>query len=351
MKALVFNGPQNIVYEDFPEPKIEENGDIIIAVQACSICGSDLHIYHGGQLGPHNFQEARERFCVGHETIGEVVEVGAGVKNYKVGDRVMVAPGTGCGKCAACLNGQIELCVQAKAGPMAYGMSAKLNGGQAQYMRVPLADLFAQKIPDGVNDEQAVLLVDALATGYSGVKHTQLKQGETVAVIGLGPVGLMAVESCMALGAEQVFAIDPVTARREKAKSLGAIALSPEEANEIIMQKTSIGVDCVVEAVGHEKTINQALVLSRSGGRVSVMGMMQGDFLIPAPLIQGKGIQFYAGIASTIAHWPILGSWLQEGKIKGEGMFSHCFSLADGAEAYAKLDAREDDCLKIMIKP
>lgn len=351
MKALVFQGPGKIVHEDFPDPEIRAENDIIVGVKACSICGSDLHVYHGDKIGPFDYSQPMDHFCVGHETIGEVVEVGKGVKSHKVGDPVMISPGMGCGYCPACLAGQVAYCHNHsfETGG-AFGTHPGLNGGQADYLRVANGDVFARRIPDGVSEDQALLLTDALSTGYFGARRAGISNGDVAVVLGLGPVGLMAVESCFALGAKTVFAIDPMAGRRAHAQKLGAVPLEPEEASRSIREATAgVGADCVVEAVGHKATIAQALKIVRPGGRVSVLGIVQGDGQVSARYIQLKGIQFFAGSASVIDTWDEIINLIQIGKIKADGMFSHHFNLSDGAEAYELFNARSADCLKLKI--
>lgn len=352
MKALVFHGAGKIVHEDFPDPEIKADNDIIVGVKACSICGSDLHLYHGDKIGPFDYSQPMKHFCVGHETIGEVVEVGKGVKSHKVGDPVMISPGMGCGHCPACLAGQVAYCHNHsfETGG-AFGTHPGLNGGQADYLRVPHGDVFARRIPDGVTDDQALLLTDALSTGYFGASRARVTDGDVAVVIGLGPVGLMAVESCFALGAKTVFAIDPTAARRAHAQSLGAVALEPAEASARIREATAgVGADCVIEAVGHKETISQALKMVRPGGRVAVLGIVQGDGQVSARYIQLKGVQFFAGSASVVDTWDELIKLIQSGKIQADGMFSHHYSLSEGAQAYEMFDSRGADCLKMKIE-
>lgn len=351
MKALVFHGPGEIIHEEYPDPVIEQGSDMIIAVKACSICGSDLHLYHGDKIGPFDYSQPMAHFCVGHEAIGEVVEIGSRVRSHRVGDPVMISPGVGCGHCNACLAGQLAYCQNPdlRTGG-AFGTHPGLDGGQAEYLRVPNADLFARSIPHDVNDDQALLLTDALSTGYFGARRAGVKAGDAASVIGLGPVGLMAVESCFALGAETVYAIDPMQARRDHARRLGATALAPEEALAHIKENTAgLGADCVIEAVGHPGTISQALKIVRLGGRVSVLGIVQGDGLISARHIQMKGIQFFAGNATVVDTWDELIELIQTKKIAADGLFSHSFELSEGARAYETLDSSGSDCLKLKI--
>ena len=274
MKAIVFHGPRDVRYEDFPEPERKSDRDMLVRITKCSICGSDLHMYNGRKLGPVDYGTTTMRFCVGHEGIGEVVEVGKAVTKHRVGDRVLMAGGIGCGKCARCQRGAISLCESNAVVP--YGFSPLLQGMQAELALVRQADLTALRIPDGVSDEQALLLTDSLATGYLGAEKACVRPGSSVAVIGQGPIGKTAMESAFALGAERVFAIDPSAFRREKAERCGAIGLAPEESTERILEATGgVGVDCVVEAVGKEETIQQAIRLARNGGNVSILGLVE----------------------------------------------------------------------------
>ena len=246
MKALVFNGPRDIRYEGFDDPKLEIANGVIVAVKKCSICGSDLHMYHGDNIGSADYGAGVEKFCVGHEFIGEVMEVGEQCHGFKTGDKVLAAGGTGCGSCLTCLTGSAGSCKNLTA----FGLSAQLNGGQAEYVQVPNADQCLMKIPDGVSDEQAILLTDGMATASFGIGNSGLVAGQTIAIVGLGPIGLIGVELALLKGASQVFAIDPVAERRAHAERLGATAFAPgNEAVGAIMDATGGGVNCVFEAL------------------------------------------------------------------------------------------------------
>ena len=350
MKALVFNGEKKIQYESFDDPKIQDDGNVIIQVQRCSICGSDLHMYHGDRIGPHDYSKPMERFCTGHETIGEVVEVGKAVRNHKVGDRILVAGGVGCGECRRCRMGQFNQCEGRGLG--AYGTHPGLHGGHAEYLQVYNADLGAAPIPDGVSDEQAILLTDALATGYYGVKTADVQPGDRVAVIGQGPVGLMAAEAAMAVGASRVYAIDPVFERREMAARFGATPLAPDEAKAQIREDTAgLGVDVVIEAVGVGPTLQQAFSVCRQGGRVSILGILQASTPVPMHYAQMKSIRVHAGVAGVADSWAELIPLVQAGRINGDGVFTHYFSLSEGAEAFRLFDAHEDGVMKVMMTP
>ena len=354
MKALVFNGPADIRYESFDDPVIRDPNNLIIKVQHCSICGSDLHLYHGDSIGPNNYGEPMARFCTGHETIGEVVEVGAEVHRHKVGDRVLVSGAKGCGKCRRCLAGQINLCESyARGGGIAaYGTSAAINGGHSEYMEVFSADIGAIAIPEGVTDEQAILLTDALSTGYHGVKRAQVTPGDSVAVIGQGPVGRMAAEAALAVGASAVYAVDTLPDRLEHAPGFGAIPVHPDQAIQRIQEDTrGLGADVVIEAVGAAATVELAVSLARVGAHISILGIVQPGTPIPLSLAQMKSLIVHIGVAGCVDYWPEVISLVQAGRIKGEGVFTHHFDLAEGSEAFRMFNAREDNVMKVLLTP
>jgi threonine dehydrogenase-like Zn-dependent dehydrogenase len=253
MKALLFNGAKDVRYEDMKDPELVDENAAIIKVEKCSICGSDLHIYHGTLV-------AETGFCVGHESIGEVVEIGRGVQRFKTGDKVMLSAAVGCGKCRECLSGRASLCQLGIA--KCYGLGSALQGSQAEGVMVPQADCNLGLIPEGVTSGQALLLTDNLPTAYFGVKKAQVGPGDIVAVVGLGPIGLMVVEASLALGASIVYAIDLVPERRVMAKQIGAVALDADVAHATIHEATKGHMcDGVVEAVGADATINLAISL------------------------------------------------------------------------------------------
>ncbi|QFU75778.1 theronine dehydrogenase [Halioglobus maricola] len=355
MKALVFNGPKDIRYESFNDPIIRDERNLVVKVLNCSICGSDLHMYHGDRIGKLDYSQPMQHFCTGHEAIGEVMEIGSGVRSHKVGDRIVISGGAACGTCRRCLAGQANLCEAYRTGAAhgtAYGISPDLNGGHADYLEVVNADLTATSIPEGVSDEQAILLTDALATGYYGVKMSGVGPGDTVAVIGQGPIGRLAAEAALAVGASAVYAIDPQASRRNMAQTFGAIGLHPDEAVQRVYEDTrGLGVDSVIEAVGVGPTLTQAVKMARVGGRLSVLGILQANTSMPLHIVQGKSLVVHMGIAGIVDSWPELIPMLQSGRIKGEGVFTHHFDLSDGAEAYRMFDAQEDGVMKLLITP
>jgi 2-desacetyl-2-hydroxyethyl bacteriochlorophyllide A dehydrogenase len=343
MKALRYYGARDIRHEDMDDPKLESERDAIIQMTGCSICGSDLHIYHG-----HGFSEDIG-FCVGHEAVGEVVEVGRAVTRLKAGDKVMMPAAVGCGACRSCLAGVVNSC-EYNAGSC-YGLSAKLQGVQSQAFRVPAADTNAILIPEGISEDQALMMTDALATAWFGARNADIRPGSSVAVIGLGPIGLMAVDSAFVMGAHVVYAIDPIAERRALAAQSGAIALSPEEALERIREDThGKKLDCVVEAVGHDATVDLALRLIARRGTVSVIGVQQSRrYAFPLERAFAAGLTFRIGTCSVPEEWPALIPLVQSGRLKPERYISHRLPLSEGAEAYALFDSREAGALKMVL--
>ncbi|RYE62455.1 MAG: glutathione-dependent formaldehyde dehydrogenase, partial [Rhizobiaceae bacterium] len=264
MKALTWHGSGDIRCEEVDDPIIQHDRDAIIKVTSCAICGSDLHLYGGFVPGMHAGD------VMGHETMGEVVEVGRGNSKLKVGDRVVVPFTISCGECRQCKWGQFSLCersnpngaMQAKqigyptAGLFGFSeMYGQIPGGQAQYLRIPYADVGPIVVPDGLTDEQVLFLSDIFPTGYMAAENCDIKQGQTVAVFGCGPVGLFAIKSAFLLGAERVIAIDTVPERLALAQQSGAETLdyADEDLQQRILDMTNgLGPDAVIEAVGLE---------------------------------------------------------------------------------------------------
>ena len=345
MKALRYYGARDVRYESMDDPAPQSTDEAVVKVEGCSICGSDLHIYHG-----HGFSDDIG-FCVGHEAVGEVVEIGSGVRRLKVGDKVMLPAAVGCGRCRSCLSGVVNLCEYGLGG--CYGLSASLQGSQAEAVRVPAADMNAVIVPDGVSMEQALMMTDALATAWYGVRNADVRPGSGVAVIGLGPIGLMAVDSAMVMGAHVVYAIDPVAERRALAEAAGAVALHPDEALERIRADTGgRKLDCVVEVVGSDATVDFALRLVRPRGTVSVIGVQQSRrFPFPLERAFTAGLTFRAGTCSVPEELPALFPLVRSGRLKPERYISHRLPLSKGADAYRLFEQREAGALKMVLLP
>jgi 2-desacetyl-2-hydroxyethyl bacteriochlorophyllide A dehydrogenase len=345
MKALCYFGARDVRYETMADPDLKDDRDVLVKMDRCGICGSDLHIYQG-----HGFSEDLG-FCVGHEAVGEVVEIGRGVRRLKAGDKVMISAAVGCGACAPCLAGNVIQCRNNAA--QCYGLSSRLQGCQAEAIRVPAGDFNAAPIPDGLSADQALMLTDNLPTAWFGCKNAGIGPGQTVAVVGLGPIGLMAVEGAFVLGASRVFAIDLVPERRAIAESLGATALDAHEAIEMIAQATGGRMaDCAVEAVGADATINLAIKAVGRQGVVSVIGVNQTrKFELDMAVAFIKGLTFRIGTCSVPEHWPELVPLIQQGRLHPERFVTHHMPLSQGAEAYQLFDARQAGALKMVMTP
>lgn len=343
MKALVYRGPRDIAFESMNDPQLQDDRDAIIKVDKCAICGSDLHIYHG-----ETFSEDTG-YCVGHEAVGEVVEIGRSVRQLKVGDKVMISAAVGCGQCRACLAGVVNKCETNSGG--CYGLSSKLQGCQAEAVRVPAADFNAQKIPDGITLDQALMMTDALATAWFGARNADIQPGATVAVVGLGPIGLMAAESAFAMGAARVFGIDLVEERRAAGRAIGLETPDPANAREIIREATRGRMcDSVIEAVGHGVTIRSSLGLAARRGTVSVIGVNQDrSFDFPMAKAFAMGLTFRIGTCSVPQEWPELIPLVRSGRIRPERYITHNLPLSDGARAYDIFDKRTDGAMKMVF--
>ncbi|MCK0128539.1 alcohol dehydrogenase catalytic domain-containing protein [Erythrobacter sp. F6033] len=346
MKALVFNGPRDIRYESYADPELRSANSAILKVESCSICGSDLHMYHGAHIGKTEYSADAPKFCCGHEFVGEVVEAGSDVHGFKVGDKVLAAGGTGCGTCAQCLTGDVWQCRASTA----FGIGPSLQGGQAEFVNVPNADRTLYSM-DGLTTEQALLLTDGMATAYFGLTRAEPKPGGTVAVVGLGPIGIIAVELAFILGATEVFAIDPVDSRRAMAAKLGATTLapSPDMIGQIMEKTNGAGIQSVFEASGAKGAINSVLPMVARQGNASFIGIPEPDDVLPLPLIMFKNITVRGGICDVQNMWPHLIPLVRSGRIKSEGLFSHQFDLSEGADAYRLFDSREEGVIKLRI--
>lgn len=347
MKALVFNGPKDVRYESFEDPERSSANAAIVNVKHCSICGSDLHIYHGDHIGEADYSGDLKPFCVGHEFTGEIVEIGPDVRGLRVGDKVLASAGAGCGHCEACQMGQSFKC------PLAapFGLSDALNGGQAEFVNVPNADHTLMRIPEGVSDDQAVLMTDAAATAYFGTSNANIQPGGSVAVVGLGPIGLIGIELAFIMGAAEVFAIDPVEERRVRATALGAKAFAPGAAAHaaIIEATRGEGVTSVFEASGVKPAVESTLGLVARGGTLSFIGLPQPDVVLPMMALLYKNITVRAGVAPVPQLWAPLVPLFQKGRLKTQGLFTHRMPLSEGREAYKIFDAKADGVIKIMM--
>ncbi|MGI8558620.1 MAG: zinc-binding dehydrogenase, partial [Solirubrobacteraceae bacterium] len=343
-RAVTFQAPGEVRVEERPEPELLAEDDAIVRVDASGICGSDLHIYHGRV-------SIEPGFTIGHEFVGEILAVGAAVHGLTAGDRVLGCYCTACATCFHCLRGEYHKCDEGRV--FGHGaMLGNLQGTQAEQVLVPHANLTLRRVPDGLSDEVALFAGDVAGTGYHAVQSAALGAGEACAVIGLGPVGLCAVQAARAAGAAQVFAVDRVPERLRMAESFGAVPLHLEEddVRAAVKQATSgRGVDVAVDAVGHPSALDLAVRLARKAGTVSLTGVYAERAEVHLGLIWIKALKLVGGHANVIAHVDPVLAMLKAGVLDPEPLVTHHMKLDEAAEAYAIYDRRE--ALKIVLTP
>ena len=339
MKALVCeNGKIEMVEKPFP--KIQNNTDAIVKVALSSICTSDLHIIRGC------VPAAKNGVVLGHEFVGEVVENGDGVKNFKKGDRVAVNCETFCGVCDFCKRGFVNNCVEG-----GWELGCRIDGCQAEYVRVPYADNGLTKLPDNVSFENALFVGDILSSGYWGAELCEIKAGDTIAVIGAGPVGLCAMQCAKYLGAEKVIAIDIDEKRLELAKKLGFadFVLTGGNCEEKVKEIVKYGADVVIECAGAEDTFELAYKIARPNAIVAVVAMYEKNQILPLPQMYGKNLTFKTGGVDAV-HCKELVDLISKGKISTEFLITHKFAVDDIKKAYEIFEHKQDGCLKIAIE-
>ncbi|MFC5606157.1 zinc-dependent alcohol dehydrogenase [Variovorax soli] len=387
MKALTYQGAKKVSVETVADPVLLADDDIVLRVSATAICGSDLHIYRG------KIPAMKDGDILGHEFMGEVVEAGPGVHKLRKGDRVVVPFVIACGQCFYCTRSLFAACEQtndgrgailnkkvATAGAGLFGYSHLYGGyagGQAEFVRVPKADVGPIKIPDVLSDEQVLFLSDILPTGYQAAVNAQIVPGASVAIFGAGPVGLMSALSARFLGAEKIFMVDHHPYRlRFAQQTYGVIPINFDEdedpAETILKATQNHGVDASIDAVGFEakgslletalatlklegssgKALRQAMAATRRGGVISVPGVYAGfihGFLFGDAF--EKGLTFRMGQTHAQRFMPELLENIGEGRMKPEVIISHRMRLADAARGYEIFNDKEEDCRKVVLTP
>jgi threonine dehydrogenase-like Zn-dependent dehydrogenase len=332
--------------EDVPLPELQDPSDAIVRVTLAAICGSDLHLLHGTVPG------VLPGTVIGHEYVGVVEEVGAQVRSFKKGDRVVGAFHVACGVCPACRRRDFHQCHFG--GVLGYGLGfGNLQGTQAEYARIPFADVTLRTVPERLSDEMALFSGDILTTAYGAVVNSGLRPGESVAVIGCGPVGLMAVQSALALGAGRVMAIDLMRERTALAERLGAIPVVASECNPVsrVNELTGgEGADVVIEAVGGSRTILMAFDMVRGGGRISAVGVTSEEtFQMPLMTSLVKDITFRVGLANIHRDIDATLALVAGGRIDPTVVVSHRLPLSEAVEGYRLFDQRQ--ATKVLLYP
>ncbi|OBG18748.1 alcohol dehydrogenase catalytic domain-containing protein [Mycobacterium sp. 852002-51057_SCH5723018] len=341
MRTVVLDGPRNIGVDTRPDPALPGPDGAIVAVSAAGICGSDLHFYEGDY-------PLVEPITIGHEAVGTVVEVGPEVRTVKAGDPVMVSSVTGCGACPGCATRDPVMCFN---GFQIFG-GGVLPGAQADLLAVPAADFQLLKTPEGIGTEQALLLTDNLATGWAAAQRADIPSGGTVAVIGLGAVGLCALRCALFQGAATVLAVDRVDGRLNRAAQWGATPIKAPAVEAILVATEGRGADSVIDAVGTDASMTDALNAVRPGGTVSVVGVHDmNPFPLNALGCLIRSITLRMTTAPVQRTWPQLIPLLQSGRLDVDGIFTTTLPLDEAAKGYATAGSRSGDDVKVLLTP
>lgn len=346
MRAVVYEAPGRVAVGAVADAAIEDPRDAVIRVTLAAICGSDLHFFHG--KAPMDPGET-----IGHEAVGIVEAVGDAVTRFAVGDRVVIAFDNACGACWFCRSGQTQLCEDFRTlGAGAFG--GGLGGAQADLVRIPYADANLLAIPEGLDDERALFLGDILTTGLYGASVPEIRTGETVAVIGAGPVGFFAAQAARLADPAAVLVLDRDPARLAIAASVGAtpIDVGARHAQMAVAEATGgRGADVVIEAVGTPEAFESAIDVVRRGGRVSVVGMFTSETVtVPLGIWWARSLDVrFAGICPVHAWWERALAAVAEGRIDPAPIVSHRMALDDAPEGYALFAARE--ATKVVLRP
>ena len=342
MQAVTFQAPGEVRVEDRPEPELLARDDAVVRVEATGVCGSDLHIYHGRVV-------IEPGFTLGHEFVGTLVAAGDAVSEVAEGDRVLGCYCSACGNCFFCRRGDFHKCDEGRV--FGHGKTlGSLQGAQAEQVLVPHANLTLRCVPPGMSDDVALFAGDVMGTGYHAA--TPVRPGDSVAVLGLGPVGLCAVQAARAAGAAQVIAIDAVEARLEMARGFGAapVHLTEDDPRAAVKAATGgRGVDVAIEAVGDARALELAIRLSASCGTVSVIGVFAERCEVHMGLVWIKALTIRTGQANVIGHLDRVLALMQAGVLDPSPIVTHHMSLDDAPAAYALYDRRE--ALKIVLEP
>jgi len=381
MGALVWKGKKNVEYKMMPRPLITDPTDVVLKITATTICGSDLHLYTNAMLDMHDDD------ILGHEFMGIIEEVGSAVKNLSVGQRVVVAFDIACGFCEYCQREEYTACDTTNPSKLMeemyghrsaalYGYShltGGVPGGQADYVRVPFAEVNCLPIPNEVPDEQALYLSDVVPTAYHGVELANVQKGSTVGIWGLGPIGLVAARWAQLRGASRIIGIDCVEERLNKALQLGieVINFKKEKATDVIFEKFPRGLDCTIECAGFEYTtgilhkveralnletdspdiLSEMIFTTRKFGNISIIGVYSGYANhFPIGAMMEKGLNVRGGLSPTQKYWKMCLQKIQAGEIDPTFIITHKGKLSEGGELYDQF-YKKDGVIKVFLRP
>jgi threonine dehydrogenase-like Zn-dependent dehydrogenase len=389
MKALCWHGANDIRCDSVPDPTIENGRDVIVKVTSCAICGSDLHLMDG--LMP----TMKAGDVLGHEFMGEVIEVGSAHNKFKKGDRIVVPFNINCGECRQCRMGNYSVCERSNrnakmaaeqfgyttAGLFGYShITGGYAGGQAEYVRVPMADVAPMLVPENLTDEEVLFLSDIFPTGYQGAEQCGIRGGETIAIWGAGPVGYFAIQSAKVLGAEKIIVIETVPERMELARRVGATDIIDFEKDDVYERIIEItrgqGADGVIDCVGMEASaghgqgglisavkeavapvertyaLDQAIKAVRPCGVVSVPGVYGGPISVNMGSVVQKGLTIRSGQTHVKRYLAPLTKLIQDGKVDTTSVITHRSTrLQDGPDLYKTFKKKEDGCVKVVFHP
>lgn len=347
MRALTFEDVGKVAIREMAEPRIEEPTDALLRVTMSAICGSDLHVFHGRVPG------MRAGSVLGHEFIGVVEEAGSAVSRFGSADRTLASFMIPCGRCWYCSQRLFSRCLEGRV----FGFGDRLgdlNGGQAEYVRVPNADLALHPVEPQLTDEQALFAGDIFTTGLECASEARIQSGDTAVVLGCGPVGLLAIQAAASFGPARIFAVDTISDRLFAAARFGAIAVdasSLDVAAHIREQTEGRGADCVLECVGAIPVLLSAIDIARPGGRISVIGVHSDrEMNLPLGLVFRKALDLkFCGVANIVGGWDKALEMIRGGVVDPAAIISHRMSLSEAVKGYELFEKRE--ALKVVLTP
>ncbi len=344
MRAVTFEGRFKVEVKGVPDPAVQQPGDVILKVTSSAICGSDIHVYNGRIPIP------RTGWVMGHEYVGEVVEVGDGVTKFKPGERVVGASYASCGECFYCRRRWPSQCMKQE-----HFGSGMLPGAQAEYLRVPYGQATLERVPGDLSDEQAILVGDVLPTGYFAVEQADVQLGDVVVVVGSGPVGLCAQMCALMVEPKVVIAIDSVPERLELARRIGALPvdMNAQDPGGVIREHTEgRGADVVLEAVGHQDSLRSCFQYVRPGGTISAVGVYsEAEFPFPMFLAYLRDLTFKIGACPAKNYLAKLLSMIEGGKLGPTVMLTHSLPMEEAPHGYDIFANHKESCVKVVLKP